>query len=165
MRILVTGHLGYIGTVLTPLLLKEGHEVTGMDSDLYSRCTFGEGMVNVPHIKKDIREVEVADLRGFEAVLHLAALSNDPLGNLNPDLTFDINHHASVKLAEVAKKAGVKRFVFSSSCSNYGAAGDDFLDESSAFNPVTPYGQSKVNTERDVAPMADDRFSPVLLRS
>jgi len=112
MRILVTGHLGYIGTILTPLLLKEGHEVVGYDSDLYSRCTFGAGMVNVPHIKKDIREVEVSDVRGFEAVLHLAALSNDPLGNLNPDLTFDINHRASVKFAEVAKKAGVKRFVF-----------------------------------------------------
>jgi nucleoside-diphosphate-sugar epimerase len=165
MRLLVTGHLGYIGTVMTPLLLKEGHEVVGLDSDLYSRCTFGNGMVKVPHIKKDIREAEVADLKGFDAVLHLAALSNDPLGNLNPDLTFDINHRASVRLAEMAKKAGVRRFVFSSSCSNYGAAGDDFLDESSAFNPVTPYGQSKVNVERDLTPMADDKFSPVFLRS
>jgi nucleoside-diphosphate-sugar epimerase len=165
MRLLVTGHLGYIGTVMTPLLLKEGHEVVGLDSDLYSRCTFGSGIANVPSIRKDIREVEVSDLKGFEAVLHLAALSNDPLGNLNPDLTFDINHRASVRLAECAKKAGVRRFVFSSSCSNYGAAGDDFLDESSAFNPVTPYGQSKVNVERDLAPMADDRFSPIFLRS
>jgi nucleoside-diphosphate-sugar epimerase len=165
MRLLVTGHLGYIGTVMTPLLLKEGHEVVGLDSDLYSRCTFGSGIVKVPHIKKDIREAEVSDLKGFDAVLHLAALSNDPLGNLNPDLTFDINHRASVRLAEMAKKAGVSRFVFSSSCSNYGAAGDDFLDESSAFNPVTPYGQSKVNVERDLAPMADDRFSPIFLRS
>jgi len=165
MRLLVTGHLGYIGTVMTPLLLREGHEVVGLDSDLYSRCTFGSGIAHVPSIKKDIREVEVSDLKGFEAVLHLAALSNDPLGNLNPDLTFDINHRASVRLAELAKKAGVRRFVFSSSCSNYGAAGDDFLDESSAFNPVTPYGQSKVNVERDLAPMADDRFSPIFLRS
>jgi nucleoside-diphosphate-sugar epimerase len=165
MRLLVTGHLGYIGTVMTPLLLKEGHDVVGLDSDLYSRCTFGSGMVNVPAIKKDIRDVEVSDLKGFDAVLHLAALSNDPLGNLNPELTFDINHRASVRLAEYAKKAGVKRFIFSSSCSNYGAAGDDFLDESSAFNPVTPYGQSKVNTERDVTPMASDSFSPVFLRS
>ncbi len=165
MRLLVTGHLGYIGTVMTPLLLKEGHEVVGLDSDLYSRCTFGAGIANVPSIKKDIRAVEVSDLKGFEAVLHLAALSNDPLGNLNPDLTFDINHRASVRLAEMAKKAGVRRFVFSSSCSNYGAAGDEFLDESSAFNPVTPYGQSKVNVERDLTPMADDRFSPIFLRS
>jgi nucleoside-diphosphate-sugar epimerase len=165
MRLLVTGHLGYIGTVMTPLLLKAGHEVVGLDSDLYSRCTFGGGIASVPSIKKDIREVEASDLKGFEAVLHLAALSNDPLGNLNPDLTFDINHRASVRLAELAKKAGVRRFVFSSSCSNYGAAGDDFLDESSAFNPVTPYGQSKVNVERDLAPMADDHFSPIFLRS
>jgi nucleoside-diphosphate-sugar epimerase len=165
MRLLLTGHLGYIGTIMTPLLLKQGHEVVGLDSDLYSRCTFGGGIANVPHIKKDIREVELSDLKGFEAVLHLAALSNDPLGNLNPDLTFEINHRASVRLAELAKKAGVRRFVFSSSCSNYGAAGDDFLDESSAFNPVTPYGQSKVNVERDLTPMADDRFSPIFLRS
>jgi nucleoside-diphosphate-sugar epimerase len=150
---------------MTPLLLKQGHEVVGLDSDLYSRCTFGNGIASVPHIKKDIREVELSDLKGFEAVLHLAALSNDPLGNLNPDLTFEINHRASVRLAELSKKAGVRRFVFSSSCSNYGAAGDDFLDESSAFNPVTPYGQSKVNVERDLTPMADDRFSPIFLRS
>jgi nucleoside-diphosphate-sugar epimerase len=165
MRVLVTGHLGYIGTIMTPLLLKQGHEVVGLDSDLYSRCTFGAGIANVPHIHKDVRHVQVSDLKGFEAVIHLAALSNDPLGNLNPQLTYDINHVASVRLAEMAKKAGVKRFVFSSSCSNYGAAGDDFLDESSAFNPVTPYGQSKVYVERDVAPMADDAFSPTFLRS
>ena len=142
MRVLVTGHLGYIGTIMTPLLLKQGHEVVGLDSDLYSRCTFGAGIANVPHIHKDVRHVQVSDLKGFEAVIHLAALSNDPLGNLNPQLTYDINHVASVRLAEMAKKAGVKRFVFSSSCSNYGAAGDDFLDESSAFNPVTPHAEA-----------------------
>ncbi len=165
MKVLVTGHLGYIGTVMTPLLLAEGHEVVGYDSDLYRRCTFGSGMVDVPWINKDIREAELADFEGIDAVVHLAGLSNDPLGDLNADLTYDINHRASVRLAELAKEAGVQRFVFSSSCSNYGAAGDKILDESSAFNPVTPYGKSKVMVEKDVAPMASDGFSPTFLRS
>lgn len=166
-RILLTGHLGYIGTVLAPMLLQRGHEVVGLDSDLYGTCTFGpdDEIAPVDTLRKDIRDVELDDVRGFDSVLHLAGLSNDPLGDLNPDLTFEINHKASVRLAELAKQAGVGRFIFSSSCSNYGAAGDEFLDESAAFNPVTPYGQSKVRVERDVAKLADDAFSPVFLRN
>src|SRR4051794_202286 len=165
MRILLTGHLGYIGTVLTPMLLAEGHEVVGLDSDLYRRCTFLERLAQVPTIRKDLRDVTPEDVRGFEAVLHLAALSNDPLGNLNPGLTEDINWRSSVRLAELSKEAGVRRFVFSSSCSTYGQAGDEFLTESAAFNPVTPYGQTKVWVERDVAKLADDSFIPTYLRN
>lgn len=166
MRILVTGHNGYIGTVLTPLLIAEGHTVVGLDNDLYERCTFGDGVPQAPAIKKDIREVEPADLEGFEAIIHLAALSNDPLGNLNPDLTYAINHRASVKLAETAKRVGVSRFIFASSCSTYGAAaGDEMLTEAATFNPVTPYGHSKVLVEQDVAKLADDNFSPTFMRN
>jgi nucleoside-diphosphate-sugar epimerase len=165
MRVLLTGHLGYIGTVLTPMLLAEGHEVVGLDSDLYRRCTFLERIAQVPTLRKDLRDITPADVKGFDAVLHLAALSNDPLGNLNPGLTEDINWKASVRLAELAKDAGVRRFVFSSSCSTYGKAGDEFLTESADFNPVTPYGQTKVWVERDVAKLADDKFVPTFLRN
>jgi nucleoside-diphosphate-sugar epimerase len=165
MRVLVTGHCGYIGTVMVPMLLAEGHDVVGLDSDLYAASTFGEGMVDVPEIRKDIRDIEQKDLEGFEAVIHLAGLSNDPLGDLNPSLTYEINHLASVRLAELSKKAGVERFIFSSSCSNYGAGGEDLLNEQSAFNPVTPYGISKVRVEQDVARLADDDFSPTFLRN
>lgn len=165
MRVLVTGHLGYIGTVMVPMLLEKGHDVVGLDSDLYERSTFGDGIVDVPNIKKDIRDVESSDLRGFDAVIHLAGLSNDPLGDLNPELTYEINHRASVKLAELSKEVGIRRFIFSSSCSNYGAGGEDLLNEESAFNPVTPYGISKVRVERDVSKLADDRFSPTFLRN
>src|SRR5215471_15960346 len=129
MRVLVTGHKGYIGTVLVPMLRASGHDVVGLDSDLYRRCTFTDGIVDVPWLEKDVRDLEAGDLQGFDAVVHLAALSNDPLGNLDPELTFDINWRASVRLAELAKSAGVSRFLFSSSCSNYGAAGDAFMDE------------------------------------
>ena len=160
MRILLTGHRGYIGSVAVQMLKSAGHEVVGLDTDLFSGCDFGESAPEIPEIRKDIREVTEADLEGLEAVVHLAALSNDPLSDLDPKLTYDINHKASVRLATLAKQAGVKRFVFSSSCSTYGAAGDEFLDEKSALNPVTPYGDSKVKVERDVAPLGRRQFQP-----
>jgi nucleoside-diphosphate-sugar epimerase len=165
MRVLVTGHKGYIGTILVPMLLAAGHETVGFDSDLYERSTFGDGIAEIPEIRKDIRDVEKSDLEGFDAVLHLAGLSNDPLGNLNPNLTYEINHQASVRIAELSKQAGVSRYIFSSSCSNYGAGGEDLLNEESAFNPVTPYGESKVKVEQDVSKLADDNFSPTFLRN
>ena len=165
MRILVTGHNGYIGAVMVPMLIKEGYEVVGLDSDLYSQCTFGEGMPDIPELKKDIRDVEASDLEGFDAVLHLAGLSNDPLGDLNPELTNEINHRASVRLAELSKEVGIPRFLFSSSCSTYGVAGEDLVNEKAAFNPVTPYGVSKVLVEQEVTKLADSKFSPTFLRN
>jgi nucleoside-diphosphate-sugar epimerase len=150
--------------VLGPLLRERGHEVTGLDSDLFDGCDFGP-LENFPALRIDLRDIQVDHLVGFDAVLHLAALSNDPLSDLDPALTYDINHKASVRLARLAKQAGVPRFVFSSSCSLYGAAGDDFLDEGAGFNPVTAYGESKVLVERDVRPLADETFSPTFLRN
>ena len=152
---------------MVPMLIKSGHNVVGLDSDLYENCTFGDEnrIQEVPEIKKDIRDIERSDLDGFDAVIHLAGLSNDPLGDLNPEMTYEINHAASVRLAKLAKMAGVKRFIFSSSCSNYGSAGQDWVNERSKLNPVTPYGISKVRVERDVSKLADSNFSPIFPRN
>lgn len=165
MRVLLTGHDGYIGVVLAPMLQRAGHEVTGLDSGLFEGCTFGAPGPAVAAVRKDVRDVTVEELAKFDAILHLAGISNDPLGDLNPEVTLEINHRATARLARLAKRAGIKRFVFSSSCSTYGAAGDDLLDENAAFNPVTPYGVSKVRAEQDVAALADDDFSPTFLRN
>lgn len=165
MKVLLTGHRGYIGAVLTPMLLARNHSVVGMDTDLYRYCTFAGELASVPIIEKDIRDAEVDDLTGLDAIIHLAGLSNDPLGDYRPSLTDDVNFRASVKLAQCAKKAGVSRFLYASSCSSYGASGSDFLDEGATFNPVTPYGKSKVDVELAVGPMADESFSPTFLRA
>ena len=170
MRVMVTGNNGYIGTIAAPMLQAHGFEVVGLDNDLFEGCNFGEpsfygNVHNIPYLRKDIRDVELSNLKGIDAVVHLCALSNDPLGNLNPELTFEINYEASVRLAKLAKQAGAQRFIFMSSCSVYGAAGADMVTEKSELNPVTPYGVSKVKAEKDITKLADKSFSPVFLRS
>ena len=165
MRVLVTGHDGYIGTVLTSILRNAGHEVTGLDVGLFSACVFGPQPELPPSRRLDVRDVEAEHLAGFDAVVHLANLSNDPLGNLDPGLTERVNAEASVRLGTLAREAGVGRFVFASSCSLYGAAGQDAVDETAAFNPVTPYGQAKVDAEAGLRPLASETFSPVFLRN
>ncbi|SHL22288.1 Nucleoside-diphosphate-sugar epimerase [Pseudonocardia thermophila] len=167
MRVLLTGHQGYLGTVMAPILTAAGHDVTGLDSGLFADCVLGGlDVADVPGLAKDLRDVTVADLAGFDAVVHMAALSNDPLGSLAPQITYDINHHASTRLARLAKEAGVRRFVYASTCSVYGAQpGDDLVDEDAPLKPVTPYAVSKVRVEDDLVALADTDFVPVAMRN
>jgi len=165
MRVLVTGHHGYLGSVMVPILISRGHQVTGLDTLFFEGCTLGPEQAAVPALRKDIRDVTLADLQQFDAVVHLAALCNDPLGDLNSEWTSDINHLASVHLARLSREAGVRRFLYSSSCSLYGAAGDQAITELAPMRPLTPYAVSKVKTEEDVATLADADFSPVFMRN
>ncbi|WP_416973797.1 NAD-dependent epimerase/dehydratase family protein [Streptomyces sp. 4F14] len=166
MRVLLTGHQGYLGTVMAPVLTAAGHEVTGLDAGLFADCVLGPPPADPPGHRVDLRDVTADHVAGFDAVIHLAALSNDPLGSLAPELTYDINHHASVHLARLAREAGVKRFLYASTCSVYGAAGgDDLVAEDAPLRPVTPYAESKVRVEDDLNTLADADFSPVYMRN
>lgn len=165
MRVLVTGHQGYLGTVMVPILQAAGHDVSGLDSGYFEDCVLGAEPQDPPTIRVDLRDVAIEQLIGFDAVVHLAALSNDPLGALAPEITYDINHFASVRLARLAKAAGVHRFLYASTCSVYGAAGDGLVTEDAPLRPLTPYAESKVRVEDDVAAIADGSFSPVFLRN
>jgi nucleoside-diphosphate-sugar epimerase len=165
-RVLVTGHEGYIGSVAVPMLQAAGHDVVGLDTAYYAGCDLYDPALAVPSLRRDVRDVEAGDLDGFDAVLHLAGLSNDPLGDLDPELTFEINHLASVRIAELAREAGVERFIFASSCSMYGASGSDApVDESAPLQPLTAYAESKVRSEKDISALATDDFSPVFMRN
>jgi nucleoside-diphosphate-sugar epimerase len=165
-RVLLTGHQGYLGTVMVPVLQADGHEVIGLDSGLFAGCLLGPAPADPLGYAVDLRDVTQAELSGVDAVIHLAALSNDPLGALAPDLTYDINHHASVRLARLARDAGVRRFLYASTCSVYGASGGgDLVAEDAPLKPVTPYAESKVRVEDDLRDLADDHFSPVFLRN
>lgn len=166
MRVLLTGHQGYLGTVMAPVLASAGHEVVGLDSGLFADCVLGPAPQDPPGLATDLRDVELADLAGFDAVVHLAALSNDPLGSLSPQITYDINQHASTRLATLARDAGVRRFLYASTCSVYGAAGgDELVGEDAPLRPVTPYAESKVRVEDALFALADDDFCPVSLRN
>ncbi len=165
MRVLLTGDRGYIGAVMAPWLQRQGHDVTGMDTDFYFDGNLHPPSESHRRVSKDIRDATLADLQGFDAVVHLAALSNDPLGDLKPELTFDINYRASVHLAKLAQDAGVKRFLYASSCSLYGAAGDEILKEDAPMRPLTPYAESKVRTEEALSRLASRYFAPVFLRN
>lgn len=166
MRVLVTGHRGYIGSVLLQVLADAGHDVVGLDTDYYRECDFGELPDARPSLARDVRDVTPQDLDGFDAVVHLAALSNDPIGDLNAAWTYSINRDATIDLARAAKQAGVPRFVFASSCSMYGAAGGDSpLDEESELRPLTPYAESKVQAETALQSLAGDGFTPVAMRN
>jgi nucleoside-diphosphate-sugar epimerase len=150
---------------MVPILRNAGHDVTGLDTGFFADCVLGPAPTDPPGMQVDLRDVTRKQLEGFEAVIHLAALSNDPLGALAPQITYDINHHASVRLARLAKDAGVRRFLYASTCSVYGAAGEDPVTEDAPLRPLTPYADSKVRVEEDVAAIADDSFSPVFLRN
>ena len=166
MRVLVTGHHGYIGSVLVPLFEQAGHEVVGLDAGFFEACRFGAVDPHVDARRRDLRDATAADLEGFDAIVHLGALSNDPLGDLDAELTYDINLHGSLRLAKLAKHSGVPRFLFASSCSNYGASGGDAkLDEQATLAPITPYAISKVKLEAALGELADSSFSPVMLRN
>jgi len=166
MKVLITGNQGYIGSVLTEKLIARGHQVIGLDFGIFKDTQFIPRKAKLQlQIYKDIRDVNKEDLKGVEAVVHLAALCNDPLGNLKPEVTYEINYKASVNLAKLAKEVGVKRFLFSSSCSMYGVSGDSFVNEEAKFNPQTPYAVSKVKAEEEISKLADDNFSPIFLRN